>query len=392
MPGNKSTSGTQSIKIGLNDSTTKTTSSKAKTISAYDPNFEQRLIDSGIYPDDFEFLDERDPPKPDNEGEILERLRLPRRSLSPSQFPEKAFRHFKQKYSRALDENDMMRDVFPAIEGNTSIPSGKNKFFNNLEPLTRYNLVHAKPDSYDGARPNQIHQRIRDEIGSYIIPLKMEHAPALPNFFVEVKGPDGSAAVARRQACYDGAIGVRAMHKLQSFGDQPKYSNNAYTITSTLSSGLLTIYTVHLIQATDPANPPEYYMTQLRSISLLDSPAAFRESASVFRNARDWAKEQRDTFITAANGRVAAMPTESIIGSSSIHMTQSTVRPMVSDSNTSNDELVQGVDRPSSPAKKRPRRESAKPSTNPGRNLRSKNSHAGGQSRSRSRGRRSQIR
>ena len=156
-----------------------------------------------------------------------------------------------------------MRDVFPIIEGNASIPSGKNKFFNNQEPLTRYNLVDAKPDSYDGARPTQIHQRIRDDIGPYIIPLKMEHAPALPNFFVEVTGPDGSAAVSRRQACYDGAIGVRAMHKLQSFGDQPKPSNDAYTITSTLSSGLLTIYTVHLIQATDPAHPPEYYMTQL---------------------------------------------------------------------------------------------------------------------------------
>ena len=95
MPWNKSTSGTQSTKTGLNDSTAKTTSSKTKNISAYDPNFEQRLIDSGIYLDDYEFLDERDPPKPDNEGEILDRLRLPRRSLSPSQFSEKAFRRFK---------------------------------------------------------------------------------------------------------------------------------------------------------------------------------------------------------------------------------------------------------------------------------------------------------
>ena len=85
------------------------------------------------------------------------------------------------------------------------------------------------------------------------------------------------------------------------------------------------------------------------------------------------------------------MPTESIIGSSSIHMTQSTVEPMVLDSNTSNDELVQGVNRSPSPAKKRLKREPAKPSTNSGRNLRSKNSHAGGKSRSRSRGRRSQI-
>lgn len=151
------------------------------------------------------------------------------------------------------------------------------------------------------------------------------------------------SVIARRQACYDGAVGVRAMHKLQSFGDQPKYSNNAYTITSTLSSGLLTIYTVHLIQATDPADPPEYYMTQLDAWALTGNLEKFRHGAGALRNARDWAKEQRDAFIAAANDRVSAMPIESIVGSSSIYMTQSTVGPMVLDSNTSTDELVQGL-------------------------------------------------
>jgi len=32
---------------------------------------------------------------------------------------------------------------------------------------------------------------------------------------LEVKGPDGSAAVAKRQACYDGALGTQAMYTLQ---------------------------------------------------------------------------------------------------------------------------------------------------------------------------------
>jgi hypothetical protein len=38
--------------------------------------------------------------------------------------------------------------------------------------------------------------------------------PIAPSFFVTVKGPDGSAAVAKRQASYDGALGVRGTHSL----------------------------------------------------------------------------------------------------------------------------------------------------------------------------------
>ena len=37
-----------------------------------------------------------------------------------------------------------------------------------------------------------------------------EYASVLvaPNFYLEVKGPDGNAAVAQRQACYDGTKGL----------------------------------------------------------------------------------------------------------------------------------------------------------------------------------------
>lgn len=37
----------------------------------------------------------------------------------------------------------------------------------------------------------------------------MEDKPVAPNFYLEVKEPDGLAAMAQRQACYDGAIGAR---------------------------------------------------------------------------------------------------------------------------------------------------------------------------------------
>ena len=37
-------------------------------------------------------------------------------------------------------------------------------------------------------------------------------------------GPGGTAVVVKRQACYDGALGARAMHTLQSYGQpEPVY-------------------------------------------------------------------------------------------------------------------------------------------------------------------------
>ncbi|OAX83764.1 hypothetical protein ACJ72_01879 [Emergomyces africanus] len=36
-----------------------------------------------------------------------------------------------------------------------------------------------------------------------------------PNFFQDAKGPDGSPAVATRQACYDGAMGARGIYSYQ---------------------------------------------------------------------------------------------------------------------------------------------------------------------------------
>lgn len=320
----------------LGGTTSGTSTSKTKATSAYDPNFKQKLIDNCIYPDDYDFPDGLDPPKPENESEILDRLGQSRRSLSPSQFREKEFRVFKRKNSLALNEMAVMTNVFPTIQGDAHIPSTKSLVFGNLGPITTVKLVDAKPDLYDGARPTQIHQQIREELESYITPSVELHAPALPNFFTEVKGPNGSGAVAKRQACLDGALGARAMSKLQSYQHEPIYDNHAYTITSTYCSGFLNFYTVHPTQAIDPEDPPEYHMTQLRSMSLTDTPESFRRGASAFRNARDWAKEQRDKLIAAANSRVTHMPTEnSTLDPSSHRMSHSTREPVLMESQTS---------------------------------------------------------
>jgi hypothetical protein len=67
-----------------------------------------------------------------------------------------------------------------------------------------------------------------------------------------VKGPDGSAVTARRQACYNGALGARALHSLQSYGQEASaYNGNAHTITSIYNDGTLKLYTNHPTQPTE---------------------------------------------------------------------------------------------------------------------------------------------
>ncbi|KAI9748370.1 MAG: hypothetical protein M4579_007245, partial [Chaenotheca gracillima] len=318
MPSSQSTTRTRSKSANtLGASTVKTSHRKS---SAYHRDFEQHLIDHGLYPDDYEFSDGRDPSRPNNEDDILDRLGQPRPSLSPSRFSDKAFRAFKQTNSRALTEPMVMRNVFPTISGDTNIPSAGELPFGYLEPLTDGTLVDAKPDFYDGARPAQIHPRIRSELGSYITPSTQQQAPALPNFFAEGKGPEGNAAVAKRQACYDGALGARGIQELRSFGveasgvedSETLYDNNAYTITSTYHGGTATLqmYTTHLTQSPDDENSPEYHMTQVGGWTLTGSSGQFRQGAGAFRNARDWAKEKRDDLIAAANARAICMPRE----------------------------------------------------------------------------------
>jgi hypothetical protein len=166
--------------------------------------------------------------------------------------------------------------------------------------VTDSGLVDAKPDFYDGTELEKIYPEIRDSLGTMIIPSSLQHARSLPNFFTEAKGPDGSAAVAKRQACYDGALGARAMTSIRQFRQPLLRNHNAVTITSTFHDSTLKLYTTHITDL-ESKDGPKYYMSQLRSFAMTDTAKTFREGASVLRNARDWAIEQRERVITTAN-------------------------------------------------------------------------------------------
>jgi hypothetical protein len=247
------------------------------------------------------------PELPVNWDEIKQRLAQPRPSLSPSRFPEEEFRKFKRADAHASKEKQVTTSVIPIIEGDigdAKCVSGGLPF-TNLDHLTDGTLVPGNPDIYYGARPEQLDRRVRDELSGHIIPSTQDDLPILPNFFLAAKRPDGSLAVAGRQASYDGALGARGMHSLESYGQEgPVFANTASTISSIYHGGQLKMFTIHPSQPASSGSRPEYQMHQLNTWGMTGNIESFRQGATYYRNGRDWAKEQRDEAIRQANGRV----------------------------------------------------------------------------------------
>ncbi|KAI0388256.1 hypothetical protein F5Y17DRAFT_249026 [Xylariaceae sp. FL0594] len=295
----KRSSASPSKKSTLTPQTTST-----KSTGPYDRAFQQHLIDHGIYPDGYEYPDGKTPPQPDNLDGILYALAQPRPSLSPSRFSDGDFRQFKRADTHASKEWQVTSTVIPIIEGDvrdTKCVSGQIPF-TNLDHLTDGSLVPGNPDRYYGARPEQLDQQVRRELNGYIVPSTQHDLPIVPNFFLAVKGPDGSLAVAERQACYDGALGARGIRSLRTYGDmEPGPDNKAYTITSTYHGGQLKMYTSHPFPPASPGASGGYVTTQVNSWSMTGNASNFRQGATAYRNARDWAKKMRDEAIKKAN-------------------------------------------------------------------------------------------
>jgi hypothetical protein len=276
------------------------TSTKSKKSTAYSRNFDQHLTDCNIEP-----LYSSEEPDLNN---LPSKLAQPRPSLSPSKFSDDTFKAFRKNNAIAKDEDDVLANVMPTILGPSSAehPSARNTAFGNLEPLTDGTIAPAKPDIYYGSLPEHLSQSVRDDIGQHIIPSTMRDKPLAPNFFVEVKGPDGSAAVATRQARYDGAVGSRAMHSLQNYGrQQPEYDGQAYVFSSTYHDGTLKIYAHHPTAPKTDGMSSRYHMTQIKAYAITNDRETFVQGSTAFRNARDIAMQYRDDFIQTANSRAS---------------------------------------------------------------------------------------
>jgi len=271
------------------NTTLNTTSTKST--GPYDRAFQQHLIDHDVLPDGYEYPDGSLPPEPENMDEIRRAMSRQRNSLSPSRFTDDEFRRFKRADTHASKESDVTTTVIPVIEGNTrdtkrvagQIP------FTNLRHLTDGSLVPGNPDLYYGARPEQLDRTVRKELNTMVIPSTQHDLPIVPNFCLAVKGPDGSLSVASRQACYDGALGARAIHSVLSYGQEPRLDNRAYAITSTYHGGTLKMYTSHRIPPSAPNRGSGFVMTQIKTWGLTGDADTFRQGAAAYRNLRDWA-------------------------------------------------------------------------------------------------------
>ncbi|KAL9060054.1 MAG: hypothetical protein Q9162_000904 [Coniocarpon cinnabarinum] len=272
--------------------------------TVYDKAFEQHLIDHGMYPYGQEPTYEKEFQNPNNIGQISTQFGRRRLSLSPSCFPHESFDEFERANIRAYTEDDVIATVWPIIFGGVTIPCSRNIEFNNLAPVTDGALSKGKPGYYEGSPPEDVRKHVRDELGDYIIPCTELSRPCLPNFFVEVNGPEGNGRVLLRQACYAGVIGARAMHKIRSYvDDTTALDGNAYTLCWTYdsSSGVLIAYASYPTVSNHPKRAVDYRMIRLHAYVLRDSPDSFRRGVSAFRNARDWAQERRRELIDAAN-------------------------------------------------------------------------------------------
>ncbi|KIH93595.1 hypothetical protein SPBR_09163 [Sporothrix brasiliensis 5110] len=283
----------------LSNATT-VTDAKVKRSTPYDANFEQHLNDHNVQAT-------YNSQKPVNWVEIRAVLNQRRPSLTSTQFPESAFETFQDKNNCAPNEDTVMVDGLPTILGECAShtdrqASRRNMLFNNLATLTDGSIAHAKPDVYYGAQPEDLSRHVRDVLNNHIMPSTVQKRPIAPNFFVVVKGPDGTAAVANRQARFDGAIGSRAIHCLQNYGEEePKHDGRAYTFSTTYHDGTLKIYTHHVTAPTSKGERPEYHVNKIRGFDMTDTRETFLQGVTAFRNARDLAKQHRDVFIQSAN-------------------------------------------------------------------------------------------
>ena len=280
-----------------------------KSSGPYNRNFLQNLIDHNIFPPMYRPPSGTQPAKPNNWEEVQQRLSRRRSSLSPSRFSETRYKGFVQAHYSAKKEQQIRESIVPIIEGNIEDAKCRSEgiLLSNLDDLTDFKFVPGNPDIYYGARPKQLDPRIRDELDRQIIPSTQHNLPLAPNFFLTVKGPDGSSEVATKQALYDGALGARGMHSLQSYQQDESIDSHAATITAIYYGGQLgqmSMYIIHHAQSGDNRDRPEYYMHQLNSWSMIGNIETFRQGATAYRNARDWAKEQRDEAIRHANGQL----------------------------------------------------------------------------------------
>lgn len=279
---------------------------KKKRTSAYDGNFEEVMRDNGVYISTHRFTNGRRAPEPINLEDMIEALSTRRASISSDDSLQSMYEEFRS-YNTGQSESFWKQNALPLIKGKQeAFFSDSDVIMTNLDPLTKYDtVVRLKPDFYDGAAFDDVDLEVRRKLNQLIVPTRVDCKIVCPNFFMEVKKPDGGVAVLKRQAMHGGAVGARAMHSLQNYGLKPSiYDDKAYTISVTFQDGRLLFFAHHVTSGVK-TDFPEYFMTLIDDFEM-SIRRKFPKGVIAFRNARDWAKITRDQLIEEANNRASS--------------------------------------------------------------------------------------
>lgn len=226
--------------------------------------------------------------------------------LSPSLFEELALES-RGEDAAVIFKSNLLRRISPFLCGSTNIPHGESVLLDGLHQIAE-EIPLPQPALYDGTFPTEIEERVKGDLQHLVMPSTANpQAPAAPNFFLEIKAPGEDGSLIRCRACYNGALGARAIRSLRNYGsDEPTYDGkvDAYTATYDPETGILEIYAAFIIRSERPGQPVEYHNSNMGSWNLRDNRESFVRGATAFRNARDLAKEIRDGAIREANGKV----------------------------------------------------------------------------------------
>ena len=279
---------------------------KKKRTSAYDANFEKAMRERGVYVPDYRFSNGRDAPEPTNLEDMIEALSTRRASISSDEALQSMRKEF-VACSAGHSEAYWKQTALPLLKGNKQgFVSDSDVTMTNFDPLIKYDaVVRLKPDIYDGAASENVNPIVLEKLNNLIVPTRFDCKLVCPNFFMEVKRPEGVSAVLRRQAMHAGALGARAMHSLQNYGQRvPTYDDQAHTISVTFQEGRLLFFAHHVTPGVE-GGIPEYFMTLIDSFEM-SNRRDFPKGVIAFRNARDWAKSTRDKLIEEANKRASS--------------------------------------------------------------------------------------
>ncbi|CAF9935091.1 hypothetical protein IMSHALPRED_010100 [Imshaugia aleurites] len=221
------------------------------------------------------------------------------------------FDRFVAAVYKTENEREVMSYVFPQIVGKTRYPSRQNVKFGNLSPLAK-GIVVPQPGYYEGEDPGQGNRTLRGWLERSIVPSLLTNGPFLPNFFAEAKGISSTIRVAQLQACQDGALGSRAMHRVENLGREEEIFDNKARTASVIyhGRGSLEFAIHHHSQPRGPGTDSETCMTSVNSFSLSGDPDRFREGVASFRNIRDYAHRLRKESIENAHRRMGIVTPE----------------------------------------------------------------------------------